>query len=439
MGIVDDTAGYHVQPVVKEARRTKKNYALWLGFALCTIYQSYRYPLQMGDTGTSPTYSDTPLIWQAGKFILALPLVAITAFRWFNSSARLPHRHWLIAMATVFLSSFSLLKMLGGYDSHYVAISFWMLFSLVLVLDVDFVSVSAIDKYLYILLAYAFGSTLVEVFLFLAFGRLPALAFAGSYLVRFGGFLDDPNAFAAILFLLMGWSFRRFSGRTRVLVLAGIVISLILSQSWTALFFFAAILFFYVLISALRRPLSALVTICALPMCAFFIVEWLLPRLQEGFLWDMMQDKQESIEQHLFPWDWWAARWPDWTLVGEWNYNGYESWWVSSMVNFGVIWLVAYLFLVMALLFCLLRTSPKAISRPIHAGLLLFGLYFAVGSLSLPFPSIFPVNALFFLLFFLVAFQKIAADNLEPARPRRLEPVESLSRQMVNEDCNTGS
>lgn len=327
--------GNYVQPTVKEARQSNKNYVFWLGLVLCTIYQSYRYPLQISSAGTSPTYSDTPLAWQAGKFVLALPLIAMSLVRWLGNSARLPQ--WPMALGTLFLSSFALLKIVSGHDSQYLDASFWIFFSLVLVLSVDSLSDSAIDQYLYILLVYALGSTLVQVFLFLAFGRLPALAFEGTYLVRFGGFLDDPNGFAAIWFLLMGWSYKRFKGRTRALILAGIVLSLLLTQSWTAIAFFLAVLLFYVLTSVLRRPLYALAAICTLPLCAIFLVQW-IPRLQEAFLFDMLQAKQESIEGHIFPWSLWASKWTDWTLLGEWRYNPHESWWASSMVNFGVLW-----------------------------------------------------------------------------------------------------
>jgi hypothetical protein len=398
--------GNHVQPIAKEAQGGSRNYLFWLGLALCTIYQSYRYPLQISDAGTSSTYSDTPLIWQAGKFVLAFPLIAISALRWLTDAARLPR--WPIVVGVLFLSSFSLLKILNGHDSQYLNISYWMIFSLVLVLSVDSVSVSAIDKYFCILLAYAFGSTLVQILLFFIFGRLPALAFEGTYFVRFGGFLDDPNGFAAIWFLLMGWSYKRFKGRPRFLILAGIVVSLLLTQSWTAIAFFLAILFFYALIRALRRPASTLLAICAVPLFAIFLLR-VIPLLQEGILLEMLRAKQTSIEDHTFPWTFWASNWTDWVLLGEWKYKPYESWWPAAMVNFGVLWFVAYLVLIIALLMCVRRAGLKATTaaKPLYAGLLLFGYYFAFGSLNLPLPLVFPINALFFLFFFLVAFGKV--------------------------------
>jgi len=100
------------------------------------------------------------------------------------------------------------------------------------------------------------------------------------------------------------------------------------------------------------------------------------------------------------------------------------------MVNFGVLWFGVYIALVIALLVCVLRASSKATheSRPVYAGLLIFGFYFALGSLNLPYPIIFPINALFFLLFFLVAFRKIAEGDRGTARSRKLELAESLSK-----------
>jgi hypothetical protein len=410
MDVINDNIGNLPQTLVKEAPVTSKNYAFWLGIALCTIYQSYRYPLQYSSAGTSPTYSDTPVLWQAGKFVLAVPLIVVSAMRWLGNSARIAN--WPIFVGTLFLSSFSLLKIVNGHDAQYLDAAFWLFFSLLLALSVDSVNATSIDKYFYILLAYAFGSTVVQVFLFLAFGRLPALAFEGSYLVRFGGFLDDPNGFAAILFLLLGWSYKRFKGRKRVLILAGLVISLLLTQSWTALVFFMALLLVCILIIAKKRPLAALATICALPLGAMLVLHW-VPQLQEGLLLDIFQDKQESIQGHLFPWTLWVSKWTDWTVLGVWNYSPYESWWASSMVNFGILWFAAYLVLVITLLIYSVRANRTATPecRPVYAGLLLFGCYFAVGSLNLPFPIIFPINALFFLLLFLVAFRKIVADD----------------------------
>lgn len=391
-------------------REIKKNYAFWLGLVLCTVYQSYRYPLQINTVGFSPTYSETPLIWQAGKYVLALPLIAVSVVRWLSNSARLTR--WPVALGTLYLSSYSFMKILGENDSQYVDVFFWMLFSLILVLAVDTVSIAAIDKYLWLLLAYAFASTLIEVFLFAAFGRLPAMAYPGTFLIRFGGFLDDPNGFAAILFLLMGWSHKRFQGRTRFLVLAGLFICLLLTQSWTAIAFFLVMLLAYAVIAISKRPLLAMFAICALPLLALLLVHW-FQQLPAGLFSDLLEAKEGSIEGHIFPWAHWSSKWEEWALLGDWQYNPYESWWAAALINFGLIWLGVYIGLIATLLIYLRRSWSKATLevKPVYAGLLIFGYFFVFGSFGLPFPLKFPINAMFFLFLFLVAFRKITAGD----------------------------
>lgn len=399
---------------MNKLREINKNRIFWLGIALCTIYQSYRYPLQISSSGTSPTYSDTPLALQAGKFVLALPLIVISGVRWLWNSAQLNRP--MIVLGTLLLSFYSLLKIYQEHDSQFLDLSFWMIFSIILVLSVDDIGLSAIDRYFRLLLIYSLASTAIEVFLFLAIGRLPALAWDGSYLVRFGGFLDDPNGFAAILFLLMAWSYYRFKGRTRFFVLSSLVVSLFLTQSWTAFAFFFGFLALFVLLFLRRRPLWALLTACVLPLFVVVLAQWIRQSAAD-LLFQVLQDKQSSIEGHTFPWAYWISRWPDWLLMGEWKYNPYESWWASSMVNFGLLWFGVYVSLIVTLLFWLWRAYRRSTveAKPIYAGLLFFGLYFAFGSLNLPFPIIFPINALFFLLSFLVAFEKIAAAEYHAA------------------------
>jgi hypothetical protein len=415
------------QLTVNKGRQENKNYVLWLGIALCTMYQSYRYPLQISSSGTSPTYSDTPFALQAGKFILALPLVVMSAIRWVWNSAQLARP--MIVLGALFLCLYSLLKIYEGHDSQFLDLSFWMFFSLALVLAVDTVSLSDIDKYLRVLLAYSLASTVIEVFLFVAFGRLPALAWSEGYLVRFGGFLDDPNGFAAILFLLMGWSYHRFEGRTRFILLASLVVSLLLTQSWTALAFFFAFLGVVMVIFLLKRPVWALATACVLPLGSIIVVRW-IRNLPGDLLWQLLQDKQSSIEGHTFPWAHWISKWPEWLLMGEWEYKPYESWWASSVINFGLLWFVAYLTLILVLLSYLWRAHARAAlqAKPVYGGLLLLGLYFAFGSLNLPFPIIFPVNALFFLFSFLVAFERIAPEDSLSVRSSRMQLTEAPAK-----------
>jgi hypothetical protein len=389
-----------------------RNRTFWLGIALCTLYQCYRYPLQINELGFSPSYSATPPVLQAGKFLLAVPLIAASLLRWIGNSARL--KNWPVALATLFLAGYSLFKILGSADAQYVDVSFWLLFSLMLVLAIDGVSLRALDKYFLFLLVFALGSTLIEVLLFVVFGRLPSMGIPGTYFVRFGGFLDDPNGFSAILYLLMGWSYSRFRGVRRFFVMASLIASELLTQSWTAIIFLFVVALVWTVIVVSRRPLLRLVVLCLLPFVAILFARWYPPLAELGM--EILEAKQGSVEGHMFPWAEWGPRWTRWAAFGNWNYGTFESWWAGATVNFGLFWVAVYMGLVLALLISVFRARSRAssIERPVYSGILFFGVFFAFGCLSLPFPIKFPINSLFFVLSFLVAFEKIAAHDTAP-------------------------
>lgn len=398
---------------MKAMQENRGNRVFWVALIFCTVYLSYRYPLQINSTGTSSTYSDTPLSLQLAKFLLACPLFAISTVQCLRKVV--PLKQWSVALAVLFLSVYSLTKVIGDDSSKYLDLSFWMLFSLVLVWSVDAVNVSAIDRYLRFLLIYSLSSTLIEVVLFAAFGRLPALAYAGTFLIRFGGFLDDPNGFAAILFLLLGWSYGRYQGQTRFFIVSSIIASLALTQSWTALAFLTVIAFLWGLRGAARRPFLAISIACVCALLVIFFVR-LLPESPGDFFMDMLNAKEGSIEGHYLPWTQWGSRWTDWALLGDSTYNSYESWWVGAPINFGAPWSLAFAGLIATLIMSLRRGLLRAgkEARPIYLGFVLFGSYFVFGSISLPFPIMFPMNFLFFVFSFLVVFGKIASGDNAP-------------------------
>ena len=407
---------------MKELQKNDRNRVFWWAVILCTLYLSYRYPLQINASGTSSTYSDTPVALQLGKFILACPLFAIAAVRCLRKPLTL--RRWLACLGILFLAGYSLLKVVGDSDLKYIELAFWMLFPLVLVWGGNAIRRTAIERYLQFLLVCALGSTVIQVFIFIVFGRLPALAYEGTFLIRFGGFLDDPNGFGAILFLLMGWSYGRFKGSARFLIVGGIVVCLMLTQSWTALAFFLVVCVVWLLRMAWKRPWLVALLICGCLVLGMILVRN-MPQSPATVFEAMMNAKQGSIEGHSFSWQSWFLRWPQWIMLGDAKYNPYESWWAGALVNFGVVWLVVFIGLMAKLLMVLRQELLRADSetRPIYLGFLLFGYYFVFGSLSLPFPTIFPVNFLFFLFCVLAVFGQI-----KPAGGDRVRSMAELSQ-----------
>lgn len=404
-----------------EVTKGKKNWFFWGALALFTLYQSYRYPFRINAASTSPTYSDTPFALQAGKFVLALPFLIFAAARCVRKP--MPLKHWLIACVVFFMFAFSVLKTASGAGVEYLE-SYWILLSFILVWAADPVTSKDVDRFLQVLLIYSLASNFIEILLFVFLGRLPALAYEGSLSIRFGGFLDDPNGFAALLFLLIGWSYGKFTGWVRTAVLTGLVVSLLLTQSWTGIIFFIGVLFFWSIINVAKRPLRVVFVICTCALLMLVIARNVPYSVVSAFQ-TMQESKQGSVRGHEFPWAQLAPRWAEWITYGQSTYDPYESWWAGTLVNFGVLWLCMDILLIVSLTVsvqsALSRASEHA--RPIYRGLLLFGCYFALGSFNLPFSSVFPINVLFFSLSFLVVFGKIQPADY----PRENREIRSLS------------
>jgi hypothetical protein len=120
--------------------------------------------------------------------------------------------------------------------------------------------------------------------------------------------------------------------------------------------------------------------------------------------------KSDSASDHLaIPWSSIVARWTEWFLFGGRTYEGYESWWLSSLLSFGVVWYAGELLLTSVLVYTVWRSFRSCQSekeKAVLAGIFLFGIYFVVGSANLPMSTIFPINFLFYVFCFLVVFRK---------------------------------
>ena len=387
-------------------RGHKEDRLFWTAVLLCTLYLCYRYPLQVNDSGTSPTYADTPLFLQVGKFILLLPLFAVAMLRSIEKS--LTEKQWFIVGATLFLSVFSMTKLCNNFDARYFQLSFWMLFPLILVWGTRDIGIEALDRYFRFVFILCLASSALQLFLFFSFGRLPALAYEGTIFVRFGGFLDDPNGFAAILFLVLGWADKRYAGLKRILAVGGIGAALLFTQSWTAIAFLVLICLIRAILGMRRHFVLSTVGL----VCVGLILSRAYGEIQHSYgslLDEILNLRQLKVEQHSFAWSIWGSKWYEWFLIGDSKYNFYEFWWASAAVNFGVPWLVTFLTLTTLPLSTLWKAASNASPehRPIYSGILLFQIYCLIGSFNLPFVAIFPVNFLFFVFLYLLEFKRI--------------------------------
>jgi hypothetical protein len=387
-----------------------RNWVFWCGLVGCTVYQSYRYPLQINSSLTSPTYTDTPFWLQAGKFLLCCPLLFFAATYCIRKP--LARMQWLVTSLVLFLFVFGFLKAISGGGPSYLEPTFWMASSVLLVWAVDIIHLEEIERYLRFLLLFGLSSTFIQVLLLVLFGRLPALAYEGTISIRFGAFLDDPNGYSAILFLLMGWSYGRYRGRKRAFWVGSILLMFLLAQSWTALIFLGLVCFVWGVAHIPRTPLKVLV-ICMVVCIAVSISLRNAPDTVVSAFNTILEAKQRSAEGHAFPWAQLGPRWTEWIFFGQSSYIPYESWWAGALVNFGLPWICIHAVTIAIITFftgmSLYRANDHA--RPVYLGLFLFEAYFIFGSINLPFPSVFPVNVILFLLSFLVLFGKIAPDH----------------------------
>jgi hypothetical protein len=383
--------------------------SFWAGLLISTAYLSYRYPLQINSSTTSQVYSDTPLSLQVGKFALIFLTCCVSVPFLFRK--RFNRLQVGIVLLTVIVFSFPLLKLLAGFESRYLELSFWPLAALVLVIPLKSIDLQSVDKYLKVVFFFAIISDVIEVTLFLLFGRLPALGWSRSLAVRFGGFLDDPNGFAAILFLLMGWGFYRFKGKTRLFVQIALIICLLLTQSLTAIGFLGGLIVVAMCWRLIKKPLFILWIFSG---CAVLVGLLAVTHALETIIL-IIALKSGSAADHLsIPWSSLIERWNEWFFVGGLSYEFYESWWVSSLVSFGIVWYIGNLLLTSVLVYTVWRSFrffPSGKEKAVLAGIFLFCIYFVVGSANLPFFIIFPINFLFYIFCFLISLGKIRAET----------------------------
>ena len=154
-------------------------------------------------------------------------------------------------------------------------------------------------------------------------------------------------------------------------------------------------------LAALRSPVWSIPTIFLISVMIWLASSRFSDSLGD-IVWDLISIKQQSAQEHVVPLSEWIANFSDWAILGGSDFNYFESWWARAVINFGMIWTFISLAMVFALILSAWRAqqhSPRG-ARPIYTGLLFFSVYFSIGSLNLPFLSIFPANVIFFMFSF---------------------------------------
>ena len=380
----------------KEPMATYKNDSklFLLTCGLMIFYLSYRYPFGINSSTTSPTYIDTPLFLQVGKYLILVFIIALVLIH--GVIMRMSKTSIGTILFSLCVMFFGLTKFLIYENSSFINQLPAYILPIILAGLLGRVNLKSLNNPIKWLFIISIMVDLIQVVLFFLYDRLPALAYKNSFSVRFGSFLDDPNGFGMLCFLFVGWVhiyYKHFPRRRACLQLITAML-IIVTQSLTAIGIgFIVFVFLY-----WRDVIFVSVILFALTLALYFnIQEKLL------VLWEL---KQASIEQHSdvsFDFDKLVN-----ILFGV-DYSPTESWWFFSFKTNGVF---VTLLIFLLCCFCLYKTYimyRKCIcvdSQAVSFSIFLFSFCFFMASFNLPLLDVFPVNFLCFFVWAIVVLDK---------------------------------
>lgn len=357
---------------------------LWYALFFVTVcYNFHRYILKYSHGAfAKDMYRQTPFSWQVGKYVL---VAAILSSIYFNS--RLTFRIPLNLIAFYGFLGIVLLVNVGSILFYHEVLTDeleYLVFA-ILVLPLGFVvqedlqvladeinTILNLSQYVLIL------SNWIVIFNYYAFKIVPFHAYAGI-LMRYGGLWDDPNAFAIVSVLLMGYAMLKKQYWLVALHLLNVLLTVSLNGYLLLLTFGCYWL--------LNNPRNRILNITIFGVLLVIIAALVFVNLDYAI--QIYDAKKESIDQHSSLFD----------LMFYWipllqPVVFHETWLLSMNINyFPFSALFTILLIVILVRFFFFR--PRSVQR------LLFILFF-VTSLFLPFLYMFPVNfiALLFLVFY---------------------------------------
>ena len=381
-------------------------------------YMAYRYPLQYGSTKTSPTYGDTPVVWQMGKYVLLSVLfIATLLLSMYKSNqrpqtlGRLPFTGWLLAIIGmfafvrgIFLDNTNLIE-LGIVSVSVVGIT---LLSRQCALDL--LALVRIT-FIYAVVSVAFEA--IQVGLFLWVGRLPNLGYADNVSVRFGATLDDPNSWAILIALLLPvcWISLASQNRLRWVVCAALALTLPLTQSLTGMVVVPVVLALLgtiyhrkLILATIRAYLVRSVLILVSSLLLVLSGLWFLSTSKwfEAFL----SSKRGSVNQRAGSVEGLVSmNFLEVLGFGE-DKKFYESNYVSLLYGVGLPITLAYLFCGLLSIIVLYKAAQRVGSRrgAMLWGLCAFQASYLLGSISLQYSGIYPLNLIYVLTVAIATF-----------------------------------
>ena len=383
-------------------------------------YMAYRYPLQISDSDTSPTYIDTPFSLQVLKYLLFFLLCGVFFVKSLlkKRGFRVPGNRLFdfLFFSFIFLVPILYDVLTTGIEFFETGLFFGALLLFFLSSDRE-VDVSRAERWISVFLVLSILVELIQLALFFGVGRLPALAYSNSISVRFGSIWDDPNGFAFMLTFLIPFVLaKRINLLTKAALFVVLSIMMLLTQSLTGIFAFAVALIVGVFTLGLllkdstywKQGLFLLLSYVFTAILVFSVV------MNLEIVKEFLLLKSGSIEDHI-------------ELMGvihqasALNYLGLgpkgvvsETGYINILYNLGIVYFLAYLVMLGYTLFRLVRAIRDNQGRrgvEVYYGAFFFVLSFAIGMGNLPLDGVFPLNLI------LVVCLLFTYGRLAPSEP----------------------
>lgn len=372
---------------------------------LAFYYLSYRYPLQYNSSTTSPTYSDTPILFQIAKYGVFLGIMYFFFLLFMAQKTPIIFsKKCLIEFSFIVYLVFYAIFMSAVTKNNYLFqtglfISVVLLYHLFPFSSLQY---SKIVKFVRLFINLAIVFEIYQLINYMAFDRLPALGYYNSYTVRFGSIWDDPNSFALLIPFMIAFISTGTYGRfQKIILISLLLIMLLLTQSLTGLF--SVIVSFPIGIIILflfdnrKKYLKSLLNVSLFYGFIVFLLWVFMDQL--NILKTLFTEKQTSINSHLSGFDYLSS-------VGVRAYLGFnlsplgkyaESGYVNLMLNFGIVFLIIYiligLFTIIRLAIFIKNNYEKTNIHLFYA-VFYFVLSFYIGMINLPIDTVFPLNLL---------------------------------------------
>jgi hypothetical protein len=403
-----------ISPVLRPRHcRVSRTYRfLWLCLVLAFYYYLYRYPFQINDSGTSPTYSDTPLIVQLGKYIIFLCICL-----WFILGVprfRILERDLMLFIATACFASISLLLALinalqaaepfgplrTAQDSIFLAIP---LFSMGCGTRWH---IDKIVRLIWVFLWLSMISLVLQVVLFITTDRLPALAYHDSLSVRFGSIWDDSNAFPMMLALFVPLILFRFTSIAATIFTVVVTVMVIVAAQSLTCAVSVAICFMAALVLRLSDHISA-AGLATKACIILFVLPLTIAVIDIGALKSIIvawqQEKAPSIAAHILDFDRYYAQPLSFLGLAPAGVKG-ECGWLNLLLNQGILLTALYS---MFIITGIVQAATAALDCSIQEKGLFYGAFcfqvaFAVSLFILPNNLVFPLNMIDYILWSIV-------------------------------------